>query len=365
MGPGEIMRYFLSGLREGIAEDWPILLGTGAIWSVLLLLLEAKGVDGLQVDSYALDLYLYLVCLVPLGMFVAGRMLYRTRPESPIRFLIALFLDGGWARALGRGAPMLASLIVFMPAFSAMKSAIPLFNPFGWDHALIAADHAVFGTDAWRILHPLLGFPIITSALSLAYVLWFFLIYAGSLYFCFLAHDRRIRARYFITYYAIWIVCGVCLAVLLSSVGPCFVAPLLGDHRFDAQMTYLQAANELYPVWALREKNFLLAAQTHANHGLGAGISAMPSMHVAMALLFAIAVSKTSRAASIAAFAFFVTIEVASIHLGFHYAADGFLADAVTLAIWALAGPLARRVGERAPPALKPRLVSPEPITAA
>ena len=139
---------------------------------------------------------------------------------------------------------MLASLVIFMPAFSAMKSAIPLFNPFSWDGVWISTDQAIFGTDAWRFFQPLLGFPIVTSALSLAYVLWFFLIYAGSVYFCFLARDRELRARYFVAYFALWMVCGVCLAVLFSSVGPCFVGPLLGDHRFDEQMTYLRAVPE-------------------------------------------------------------------------------------------------------------------------
>jgi hypothetical protein len=359
------MRHFLSGLREGIAEDWRILLGAGTIWALLLLLLASKGVDGLQVESYALNLVLYLLCLLPLGMFVVGRMLYRERPVSPIRFLIALFLDGGWARSLGRGAPVLASLVVFMPAFSAIKSAIPLFNPFGWDGMWIAADQAIFGTDAWRFFQPLLGFPIVTSALSVAYVLWFFLIYSGSVYFCFLARDRELRARYFITYFAVWTACGVFLAILLSSVGPCFVGPLRGDQRLDEQIANLRAPNEQYTVLVLKAEDFLLAAQTNADHGLGAGISAMPSMHVAMALLVAMAVSKTSRVAAVAGFAFFATIQIASIHLGPHYAADGLVAIAVTVAIWALARPLARRASQAAARTPKPRFETPGPIATA
>lgn len=359
------MRHFLAGLRQGVTEDWPILAGAGAVWSVLLLLLASKGVDGLKVTSYAGNLVLYLLCLVLMGMFVTGRMLYRARPESPIRFLIALFLEGGWARSLGRGAPVLASLVIFMPAFSAMKSAIPLFNAYSWDPAWISADQAIFGTDAWRFLQPMLGFPIVTSALSLAYVLWFFLIYAGSVYFCFLARDREFRAQYFIVYFSVWTICGVCLATLFASVGPCFVGPLLGDHRFDEQMIYLRAANEHYPVMFLRAQEYLLASKTHAGHGLGAGISAMPSMHVSMALLFAMGLSRGSRATRVAGFGFLLIIQVASVHLAPHYAVDGFVSIAVTLAIWALARPLARWVSDGASRGPKPRFANSDPIPAA
>jgi hypothetical protein len=190
----------------------------------------------------------------------------------------------------------------------------------------------------------LLGYPIVTSLLSVAYVLWFFLIYSGSIYFCFLSRDAERRARYFISYFATWTVCGVCLAIAFASVGPCFVGPLMGIHTFDAQMAYLNAANEHYPVLILKAESFILNAQIHADHGLGAGISAMPSMHVAMALLFALAIAPVSKLARIGGFAFFATIQVATVHLAAHYAVDGYMAAIATLSLWMLAKPLARWV---------------------
>jgi hypothetical protein len=345
-GPaGELaVRSFLSGLREGIATDWPILAGAGGVWSALILLLAAKGVDGLQVASYADNLLLYMLGLVPMVMWGVGAMLYRARPESPIRFIAALVANGEWARRLARGLPMLLALILFMPAFSAIKSAIARFKPYSWDPTWIAVDQAIHGTDAWRLLQPLLGFPIVTSMLSVAYFAWFFLIYSGSTYFCFLSRDAELRARYFISYFATWTVCGVCLAIGFASVGPCFVGPLLGIHTFDAQMAYLNAANEQYPVMILRAQHFVLDAQLHADHGLGAGISAMPSMHVAMALLFALAIAPVSKLAKIGGFAFFGTIQIATVHLAVHYAVDGYLSIAVTLLLWFVAKPLARWV---------------------
>lgn len=239
---------------------------------------------------------------------------------------------------------MLLALIVFMPAFSAIKSAIARFAPYSWDPTWIAVDRAIYGTDAWRLLQPVLGFPIVTSMLSVAYFAWFFLIYSGSIYFCFLSHDPELRAQYFMSYFATWTVCGVCLAIAFASVGPCFVGPLLGIHTFDAQIAYLNAANEHYPVLILRAERFVLDAQLHADHGLGAGISAMPSMHVAMALLFALAIAPMSKLAKIGGFAFLATIQLATVHLAAHYAVDGYLSIVVTLSLWIVAKPLARWV---------------------
>jgi hypothetical protein len=334
----------LSGLREGIAADWPILAGAGGIWAALVLMLAAKDVDGFRVSSYGDSLLLFLLGLVLMVMWLVGAMLYRARPESPIRFIAALVASGEWARRFARGLPMLVALIVFMPAFSAIKSAIGRFTTYSWDPTLIAVDRAIHGGDAWRLLQPVLGFPIVTSLLSVAYFVWFFVIYLGSIYFCFLSRDAELRARYFISYFATWTVCGVFLAIAFASVGPCFVGRLQGIHLFDAQMAYLNAATEHYPVLILVAERFVLNAQIHADHGLGAGISAMPSMHVAMAFLFALSVAPLSKLAKIGGYAFFVTIQLATVHLAAHYAIDGYVATAVTLSLWMLARPLARWV---------------------
>jgi membrane-associated phospholipid phosphatase len=115
-------------------------------------------------------------------------------------------------------------------------------------------------------------------------------------------------------------------------------------HNFDAQVAYLNAANEHYPVLILSAERFVLDAQIHADHGLGAGISAMPSMHVAMALLFALAIAPVSKLAKIGGYTFFATIQVATVHLAAHYAVDGYVSIVVTLSLWMAVKPLARSV---------------------
>ncbi len=338
------MRQVIRELRRTATEDWPILAGACGIWAILVVLLAAKGVDALQAASYRSNLLLYLTTLVVLTLLATGRTLYRARPKSPIGFLIGLATDSEVAKRFVRGIPMLAALVIFMPVFSAMKSAIPLFNSHTWDAAFIAADRAIHGGDAWRLLQPVLGFPIVTSALSMMYFLWFFVIYASSIYFCFLSRDRELRAQYFITYFASWTICGVLLATLFASVGPCFVGPLLGDHRFDEQMAYLRAANEHYPVLILRAQEFLIASRIEASGELGGGISAMPSMHVAMATLVALSAARISRAAAVIGFGFLLITLIGSVHLAPHYAIDGYVSIAVTFVLWSAAARMARLV---------------------
>ena len=356
------MKRSISAFRQALAEDGPIVAGLAAVWLALLVLLASKGVNGLRLDAYAANLLLNFVTLGVMAIFVFAGLLYRERPASPIGFSLALLTNGDWLANIARGLPMWIAVIVLMPAFSAMKSSIPLFNSYSWDPAWIAADRAIHGMDPWQLLQPVLGFPIVTSLLSVAYHAWLFLVYAGTVYFCFLAKDRELRAQYFIGYFAIWTVVGAAMAVAFASVGPCFVAPLFGDHRFDEHMAYLRAANEQYPVFVLGVQEKLLAWHQSGNHGLGTGISAMPSMHVSMATLFALSISKVSRVAGIGAWLFMVTILIASVHLAYHYAVDGYVAIAATVAIWALAKPLARMVVRRsisASEGVRPGLIRP------
>ena len=223
-----------------------------------------------------------------------------------------------------------------------MKSAIPLFNDYGWDGTFINWDIALHGRDAWRVLQPFIGFPLITSLLSIAYHLWILLIYGGTIFLTLYCSDRTLRVRYFSAYFAAWTINGVVLAIVFSSVGPCFVEPLLGNKHFAEQMRYLNHANENFPVMVLRVQQWLLEGQLHGSNTLGRGITAMPSMHVSLAFLFFLAIRQVSRRAGHFFFAFLIVIMVGSVHLGYHYAVDGYVSIITTAIIWWVCGRLVR-----------------------
>jgi hypothetical protein len=338
------LRELIAEFRRGAAADRPILAGLLLVWIALLAILAFNGVNGFRFFSYLSNLVLYLSALLFFLVYWLGSQLLRHRPERPISFLAASFGSDRLGHRLMRGAPMLLALVIFMPAFSAMKSAIPLINAYTWDGTWIRIDRTLHGTDPWRMLNLGIGYPIVTSIVAAFYHLWILLIYAGGVYFCFFQSNRELRARYFIAYFASWTVLGVSMAIAFASVGPAFVGPLLGDRTFDEQMTYLRGANEHFPVMVLAVQDQLIAWHHSGNHGLGRGLSAMPSMHVSLAFLFFLAMRKVSRLAGIVFGLFFTIVLIGSVHLAYHYAVDGYVSIAVTGVIWMVSGVLARRL---------------------
>lgn len=245
-------------------------------------------------------------------------------------------------RKTRRFVGILICLAIFMPIFSAYKSSIPIFNPYAWDETFIVLDRLIFfGFDAWEIMHPLFGYPLVTSIISASYHLWYMLIYIGSIAVGIFIQNDMLRQRYFICYFLIWSIIGIFFANILSSVGPAFVGPLLGMQEFDAQMTYLQSANEHWPIGVLDIQHILLEWHRSGDHGYGRGISAMPSMHVALAFMFFLAMRHVSVLLSRLALAFTILIFIGSVHLAYHYAVDGLLAILLVMPLWIVAGRLA------------------------
>ena len=338
------MTAILAGFRERLNDDFPILCALVCSWVFVLLFLWRKGVAGLQWIPWTQNLKLYLFALGVIAIVMGARQLYLYRPASPFRYLARYATDPAFVIGLVGGLPMLAAMIMYIPIFSAVKTAIPLFTTYTWDPVLIAADRMMFGTDAWRVLQPVLGFPLVTSALSFAYHAWVVLLYGSGIFFCFFVQDRELRAQYFVARFLIWIVMGMIMASGFASVGPCFVAPITGNHHYDEQMAYLRMANTHYPVLVLPVQDQLLAWFREGDQNLGAGISAMPSLHVGMTALTMLAARRISRVAGACLFLYLLVILVGSVHLGYHYAIDGFVAIAATLALWLISGSIARKI---------------------
>lgn len=284
--------------------------------------------------------YVQVVFFVMIGELAVRLAI--ARPQSPIRFAVRHMTDPAYVRNLAASALVILALSFFMTVFSALKSSIPLFNAFAWDGTFIDLDRAIHGDDAWRILQPTLGHPLITSFLSSAYHFWFVLIYLGPVYFAIFHQDRAMRTRFFLGYFLSWIVCGTVLATAFASVGPCFAEPLLGNPRFADQMAYLHAVDEQYPLFVIEIQQQILYWYHNADNGLGRGITAMPSMHVSLAFLYYLVMRRIDRRLGWIFGAFCAAILLGSVHLAYHYAVDGYVAIVVTGVVWAVTAPLAR-----------------------
>lgn len=300
--------------------------------------LRSVGVADVNASSYLGNLTLYTSALVTMVAVEILWLLAKRRPDRPLRLSLFYLKGRPHLKTLPAAIPILLALVIFMPLFSAMKSSIPLFNDYKWDSTWIWLDRSIHGNDPWRLLQPVFGHPAITALIAALYHLWILLIYLGSMFFALYVTDKELRRRYFVSFFAIWIVIGVVLATCLASVGPCFVGRMLGNPYYDAQLAYLRFADTKFPIMVLEVQDQLVAWKASGSHDLGRGITAMPSMHVALAFLFFLAMRKVSRKAGWFFGAFFVVILIGSVHLGYHYAVDGYVSILVTLLIWKIAG---------------------------
>ena len=237
-------------------------------------------------------------------------------------------------------AIVVALLPLFFSVSTSFKSLIPVLHPFAWDETFAAWDRWHHGgVDPWKLLQPLLGHPWATSAVGFFYHLWFFVV-AGILFWqTFSTRDRRLRMQFLLTFVLSWSLLGSLLAVLLSSGGPVYYGRLTGlSDPFAPLMDYLAAADEVAPVWALKVQDMLWESYTAGEVSFATGISAMPSMHVSATVLLALLGWRVHRSLGIALTAFAILIMIGSVHLGWHYAIDGYLAALLTWLMWRCAG---------------------------
>lgn len=238
------------------------------------------------------------------------------------------------------GLVVVALLPPFISTFSSLKAMISFVHPFSFDPLFAELDRALHGgVDPWRLLQPVLGQPMVTSAVSFVYALWFFAMFTALLWYGFSRRALRLRMRFLLSFVITWGLLGTVAATALASAGPCYFGRVTGlADPFAPLMEYLHRAQEIYPVWALTAQERLWELYQSSTLGLGAGISAMPSIHVASAFLVFLAARRTNRIAGVVAAAFFGLILVGSVHLGWHYAIDGYAGVLGAWAVWWVVG---------------------------
>ena len=267
--------------------------------------------------------------------------LFRNRPDRPTAFLRdKLMLDWKLLERAARGLPLLLCMTLMFSAFTSYKAAISKIVPFYADPYAVSLDLMIHGTDPWRLLQPFIGFPVVTEAINFFYNLWFFVMYAALSLGVFMLVDERLRSQYLAAFILSWSLIGGLAATLFSSAGPCYYSAFYAGDPFAELFAYLDHAKNIYPVVARNAQAMLLEKYKLNQMGLGAGISAIPSMHIAVVVLNGIFLFKINRLAGWAAWIFAVIIFVGSVHLGWHYAVDGYAAALLVVIIWFAAGKL-------------------------
>jgi len=270
------------------------------------------------------------------------------RPKRLIRYMVAdLSSRCLTPERLAMALPVLLFLPLLVSAFSYFKMAIPDLQPFSWDPLLAEFDRRLHGGyHPWEWLQPVFGHPWMTAAINGAYHLWFGVTYGVLLWQTVDIRRPKLRMRYLITFVLLWIVIGNVAATLFSSVGPVYYGRVTGlADPFAPLMEYLRHANEVAAVPALDVQELLWRVYTTGGGMTGGGISAMPSMHMASAFSFVLIGAATNRWLGAAFTAFAALVLIGSVHLGWHYAVDGYVSIAATLLIWRAVGWMLERRG--------------------
>ncbi len=328
-------------MRLGLREHAPLigligLYGLGAIAIAQIYNLSYPLLPNL--------LAAYFVTLgIPLALafcWHALRVMIFVRPHRLTLHLLADLKTYLAPRRLLHIAPILLLIPVFAVAFSFLKSTIPLLNPYTWDAAFTRWDYLLHGNNhPWVLLQPVLGYPLVTGAINFLYNLWYLTMYVVLILQVFDTQNLVLRMRFLLSFLLTWIILGTFGALAFSSMGPCYDPGIASDTGpYAPLMNYLKAASESVPIPSLELQQMLWDNFQNNGRTVGSGISAMPSMHVAIATLLALFGWHHSRIAGTALTAYAVAVLIGSVHLGWHYAVDGYAGALGAWLIWWLVG---------------------------
>lgn len=328
-------------------RGWP---GRGAIWLLGAVGLYAGLAAALFPVAYLNLLVLYCrqaILFIPLclGMVVLASLLLD--PRAPARYLLVAMVP----RLPALAATILA-FIVGMAGFTVFKLAIPAVVPFYADPFLAAFEQALFaGQHPGMILHALVpeqAAPLIGVLYGPVWVgCWF-----GALVAAALVRDRARAGQFLWAMVLTMVGLGSVLATLGSSVGPIFYHHFYPDDLF-AGLTRAVADGAI-GAYVGGAADYLLQAYGQADVQLGTGISAMPSMHVAIAALVALFAGALAPRLRWIGWTYVGLILLGSVYTGWHYAADGVVSLLLVPLFWRLAGRIRSALAAPRPEATGP-----------
>jgi hypothetical protein len=333
-------------LTQSLLVHWPFyILALAYALTTYVLLRDVPGYVQAPLQGLAFGI---IKLTIPAGLFAV--LLFRLlqyavaiRPESPLRQM-KQDIAGIFRKPapLILALPLLVAMIVFNKGMLELKPMIPVLKPFAYDTAFMELDRALhFGFDPWVLLQPVMGFDVVTFVINMAYNMWFLALFGTFMWFGFARVASALRTQFFVSYMLCWWLGGGLLALQFSSAGPAYYGLLgLSPDPFAPLLAYLHDVDSRIPILALDTQQLLWDGYTGKVAPIG--ISAFPSMHNASAVLFALAAWRVNRAAGIGFALYALVILLGSVHIGWHYAVDGYAAVGLALLFWWLAGHFAR-----------------------
>jgi hypothetical protein len=349
--PGSLLASLLSGFTASLREH-ALLIGMIAVHFAIGAAMPAILGRPLQFQPTLVQVVsvLWLIgfwsLLIPLTLGFAAAAIRRGKAR-PLAAALRWVRDDALRRDRVWGCIIVfAVLPVFGWTFGFLQVLLPLLHPIDWDPTFAAWDQALhFGRQPWEWLQPLLGFPAATSFLSIIYALWFFILYGLAFWQAFDRKDPALRMQYLLFTTLLWAVLGNVLGTILASGGPVYFGRLTGlPDPYVPLFRYLDAANGQFLNFSreIQERMWSLYLVNGQDGKVAGAICAMPSLHVASSCGFYLLARARNRWLGRLFLVFLVLMLLGSIHLGWHYAIDGYVGIVGAMIIWWACGKLVR-----------------------
>jgi hypothetical protein len=233
--------------------------------------------------------------------------------------------------------------------FLPLKYAIPREVPFWLDQPLAAVELRAFGTQPWVLLDRLFGWAAVP--VDRVYALWL-PVQLLALFAIMVQPPSPPKSRALVAYSLTWFLLGVVAAVFCSSAGPIFYDRIYGGDAFAGLRSTLLSRGATY---VLAESDAMWTSFASGRPGPVAGMSAVPSLHVAISVWMILAARSLAPRAAPLATAYCLFMWIASVQLGWHYVSDGATGVLGAAAIWWLAARAKRPSPGEESPAVPPR----------
>ena len=256
------------------------------------------------------------------------------------------------ARSILSGERILGALLVvaligpLQITYQSLKQSVGHVVGFPWDPFLARLDVTLHGSHAWSLYARLLPNWSWVRAIDILYVAWF-LVFLLFLFWASWSHLRLLRQRALLAFLLLTSAerhwergqgrardLATTRSACSSARGP--YGQLLTD--LDAFGT---SGSELF---ARRTQRWLWGVHASDQTSNYAGVSAMPSFHVAMAVLFALVGWQRCRIIGALLIGYATAIQIGSVLLAWHYAVDGYLRRPARGVSWVSAKVILQRV---------------------
>ncbi|MEM7120805.1 MAG: phosphatase PAP2 family protein [Pseudomonadota bacterium] len=324
-GVANLLRHIARYVMNDAATYGAVLLYVAAAF-IYLSLAGSFNIDALVPRYVTLFTNYSLIVFIPL--FLIGTLagdVFRCFTQSD-RPAPSLASSDYWAR-LSVGLVLIALFIPMMASYSTVKTVLPFSAGFPYEESLAQIDAFLHGGDPWIVTHWLLDPDVFGRWLDRNYHQTWLVYWTGfAFWVCVCRRADQVRTRYIISMMLTWGLLGNVIAALTMSAGPVFYAGATGDaQRFadlNAFIDQLNAGDSLVKYLS----TYLWQNYEARAVGPGSGISAVPSLHVAIVTLNAFFVRELfGKWWGALAWLFVAVISFSSVYLGWHYAIDAYI----------------------------------------